>query len=97
MTGNPNLEMAVNLLTHGGYDYIIKPFMIPDFIKKIKSVINTFKQKKEEKTFQGSLWQLPYHLPAGNRIRLPGKSRRPDHRIGSVWCGQALRGSLGIS
>ncbi|GAB4371054.1 MAG: hypothetical protein Kow0042_13590 [Calditrichia bacterium] len=49
MTGNPDLEMAIDFLTRGGYDYILKPFMIPDFINKVKSVIQTHKIKRQEK------------------------------------------------
>jgi PAS domain S-box-containing protein len=58
MTGNPNLETAVELLTKGGYDYIIKPFTIPDFIKKVKSVISSFREKREEKTLVKDLRSL---------------------------------------
>lgn len=58
MTGNPNLEMAVNLLTHGGYDYIVKPFMIPDFIEKVKSVIHSFRKKEEAKSLVNDLRSL---------------------------------------
>ncbi len=49
MTGVPNLQMAVDLLTQGGYDYIVKPFAIPDFIQKIKNVITTARKEKAEK------------------------------------------------
>ncbi|MEJ2635563.1 MAG: response regulator [Calditrichia bacterium] len=49
MTGNPNLEMAVNFLTQGGNDYIVKPFMLPDFIRKIKTIIDKHQLKREEK------------------------------------------------
>lgn len=49
MTGNPDLEMAVQLLTRGGYDYIVKPFMIPDFLTKVRAVIKTHRIREEEK------------------------------------------------
>ena len=58
MTGNPDLEMAIDLLTHGGYDYIVKPFMITDFIKKIKSVIKVHKKKKQERKLVKDLKSL---------------------------------------
>ncbi|MFZ0391999.1 MAG: HD domain-containing phosphohydrolase, partial [Calditrichia bacterium] len=58
MTGNPDLEIAVNFLTSGGYDYIVKPFMIPDFIKKVKSVIRLHAQKKKEQNLVKDLRSL---------------------------------------
>jgi len=58
MTGNPDLEMAINFLTSGGYDYIVKPFMIPDFIRKVKTVIETHKRRKKEKALVNDLRSL---------------------------------------
>ena len=58
MTGNPNLEMAIDFLTRGGYDYILKPFMIPEFIHKVKSVIKTHSLRKKEKKLVKDLRQL---------------------------------------
>lgn len=58
MTGNPNLEMAIEFLTRGGYDYILKPFMIPEFIRKVKSVIKAHSIKKKEKNLVKDLRQL---------------------------------------
>ncbi len=55
MTGNPDLKIAVDFLTSGGYDYIVKPFMISDFILKIKPVIHNHRQKKEEKNLVNDL------------------------------------------
>lgn len=58
MTGNPDLEMAINFLTSGGYDYIVKPFMIPDFIRKVKTVIETHRRRKKEKALVNDLREL---------------------------------------
>ncbi len=58
MTGNPNLETAVNFLTQGGYDYIIKPFMIPNFIRKVKATIQTHREKTKEKNLVNDLKYL---------------------------------------
>lgn len=49
MTGNPNLEMAVDLLKKGGYDYIVKPFMISDFVKKVKNTVSESRRLSKEK------------------------------------------------
>ncbi len=58
MTGNPNLEMAVKFLTQGGKDYIIKPFMIPEFVEKVKTVIESHHEKKQEKNLVKDLQSL---------------------------------------
>jgi PAS domain S-box-containing protein len=58
MTGNPDLKIAVDFLTSGGYDYIVKPFMITDFIQKIKPVIQSHKIKKQEKNLVNDLRSL---------------------------------------
>jgi len=58
MTGNPDLKIAVNFLTSGGYDYIVKPFMISDFIQKIKPIIKNHRVKTEEKNLVNDLQAL---------------------------------------
>ncbi len=58
MTGNPNLEMAVDLLKNGGYDYIVKPFMIDDFVQKIKITIQKSHKVKREKVLVNDLKSL---------------------------------------
>jgi PAS domain S-box-containing protein len=58
MTGNPDLKIAVNFLTSGGHDYIVKPFMISEFIQKIKPVIQNHRIKKQEKNLVNDLRQL---------------------------------------
>jgi PAS domain S-box-containing protein len=55
MTGNPDLKIAVDFLTSGGYDYIVKPFMIADFIQKIKPIIHHHRTKKQEKNLVDDL------------------------------------------
>ncbi len=58
MTGNPDLEMAVDFLKKGGYDYIVKPFMIPDFVKKVREVIKRSHKKIREKSLVDDLKQI---------------------------------------
>jgi len=58
MTGNPDIEMAVDFLKKGGYDYISKPFLIDDFFKKIDSVLEKAWQRKKEKHLLSDLKQL---------------------------------------
>ncbi|RMF58940.1 MAG: response regulator [Calditrichaeota bacterium] len=49
ITGNPNFETAVDFLKKGAYDYISKPFLIPQFIQKVKQVIEEAQRRKQEK------------------------------------------------
>jgi PAS domain S-box-containing protein len=58
MTGNPDIEMAVDFLKKGGYDYISKPFLIDDFFKKIDNVLEKARQRKKEKHLLSDLKQL---------------------------------------
>lgn len=58
MTGNPDIEMAVDFLKKGGYDYISKPFLIDDFFKKIDTVLEKAHKRKEEKYLVNDLREL---------------------------------------
>ena len=58
MTGNPDIEMAVDFLKKGGYDYISKPFLIDDFFKKIDTVLEKAHKRKEEKYLVSDLRKL---------------------------------------
>lgn len=58
MTGNPDLEMAVDFLKKGGYDYISKPFLMDDFFNKIDNVLEKAHKRKQEKYLVSDLKQL---------------------------------------
>lgn len=58
MTGNPDLEMAVNFMKKGGYDYISKPFLMEDFFDKIDSVLEKAQQRRQEKHLVSDLKRL---------------------------------------
>jgi PAS domain S-box-containing protein len=58
MTGNPDLEMAVEFLKKGGYDYIAKPFLMDDFFNKIDHVLEKAHKRKQEKYLVSDLRQL---------------------------------------
>ena len=49
ITGNPNVETAVNFLKQGAYDYLQKPFMLPEFVRKVKHVIRESSKRQKEK------------------------------------------------
>ncbi|MCK5077412.1 MAG: response regulator [Calditrichia bacterium] len=58
MTGNPDVQMAVNFIQKGGYDYIIKPFHINDFIKKVEIVLQKYKDDVEKKGYVSQLREV---------------------------------------
>jgi PAS domain S-box-containing protein len=58
MTGNPNLEIAVDFLKKGAYDYIIKPFLMEDFFKKVQSVLAKAQKRQNEKYLVNDLKQM---------------------------------------
>ena len=58
MTGNPDIEMAVDFLKKGGYDYISKPFLIDAFFKKIDTVLEKARQRQKERHLVSDLKQL---------------------------------------
>ncbi len=49
ITGNPNVETAVSFLKKGAYDYLAKPFMLPELIGKVKDVIRKAHKRQAEK------------------------------------------------
>lgn len=58
MTGNPDLEMAVNFMKKGGYDYISKPFLMEDFFHKIDKVLEKAQERRREKYLVSDLRRL---------------------------------------
>lgn len=58
MTGNPDLEIAVDFLKRGAYDYILKPFLMKDFIRKVNMVLEKARQRKREKYLVNDLKQM---------------------------------------
>ena len=58
ITGNPNLETAVDFLKKGAYDYLAKPFLLPQFVEKVKHVINESQRRQEEKNLVDDLREI---------------------------------------
>ena len=58
ITGNPNVETAVNFLKQGAYDYLQKPFMLPEFVRKVKHVISESHKRQKEKNLVIDLKQI---------------------------------------
>ncbi len=55
MTGNPNIDTAVDFLKKGAYDYLTKPFLIKELINKIHEVIQRSQKRKAEKSLVADL------------------------------------------
>ncbi len=49
MTGNPDLDLAIELLRAGGYDYIVKPFGLNDLLNKVQSVLEKVEQRRRQR------------------------------------------------
>ncbi|RMG66351.1 MAG: response regulator [Calditrichaeota bacterium] len=49
MTGNPDLDFAIDLLRQGGYDYIIKPFGLTDLLNKVRTVLEKVEQRRRQR------------------------------------------------
>jgi len=58
MTGNPNLENAIDFLKQGAYDYILKPFLMEDLIKKVNQVLEKAQKKRQEQYLVNDLKQI---------------------------------------
>ncbi len=58
ITGNPNLETAIDSLKKGAYDYLSKPFMIPDLVNKVKEVIHESRKRRQERIWVNDLRQI---------------------------------------
>ncbi len=61
ITGNPNLETAVNFLKKGAYDYLAKPFRIPQFLEKVHTVLKESQRRRKEKHMVEDLRNILNH------------------------------------
>ncbi|MEZ4747657.1 MAG: response regulator [Calditrichia bacterium] len=68
MTGNPDLNTAVDFLKKGAYDYLSKPFMVSDLIKKVHHVIQQSQERKAEKHLVNDLKEMLQHRAEDFRI-----------------------------
>ncbi len=58
ITGNPNIESAVSFLKKGAYDYLPKPFLMPELVDKVREVIEKARQRRKEKHLVKDLKQI---------------------------------------
>lgn len=58
MTGYPSYETAVETLKNGAYDYMTKPFSVPEMVEKVKSAIRESEKRRQEKHLIDDLRQL---------------------------------------
>lgn len=63
ITGYPTLEIAVDAIKNGAYDYIVKPFNLEDLKIKIERAVMTGQLKSSLKKVSGVLWALIISVP----------------------------------
>ena len=56
ITGHANIEMAVNSLKHGAFEFIEKPFDQERLLNFIKRAVENFNLKKENKEYESKLF-----------------------------------------
>ena len=58
ITGYPSLEMAVQSLKNGAYDYLSKPFELDKFVERVKEVIHKSRKRQNEENFVNDLREI---------------------------------------
>ncbi len=58
ITGFPSLEIAVQSLKNGAYDYLPKPFELDKFIERVKEVIEKARKRRDEQIFIDDLREV---------------------------------------
>lgn len=47
MTGYPSFNSAIEALRHGVYDYVVKPFKVPELVHLVERAIEGYRQAKQ--------------------------------------------------
>ena len=63
VTGYPTIEIAVEVMKHGGYDYITKPLQLEDVRIKVERAIHTKGLEKSLKKLSGIAWAILISIP----------------------------------
>ena len=86
MTGHGDLDTAVDVMKHGAFDFVTKPFSTPDLIKKIMAALESSKVAIKEESERSSLSLLLEQLTEKEaevmRLMVEGKTNREIAEIG---------------
>ena len=63
ITGYPAIEIAVEVMKHGGYDYITKPLQLEDVRIKVERAIHAKGLQKSLKKLSGIAWAILISIP----------------------------------
>lgn len=63
ITGYPTLEIAVEVMKHGAYDYITKPLQLEDIRIKVERALHTKGLEKSLKKLSGIAWAIVISIP----------------------------------
>lgn len=58
ITGNPDIHTAVQFMQKGGYDYIVKPFQIEEFLEKVDVVLKKHNEKLQKSEYVQKLRKI---------------------------------------
>jgi DNA-binding NtrC family response regulator len=63
ITGYPTIETAIEVIKHGAYDYIAKPFQLDDVRIKVERALHTKKLERSIKRLTGIAWAIIISIP----------------------------------
>jgi len=63
MTGEPGLEMAVDVMKEGAYDYIVKPFNLDDLRIKTERALHARKLMESVERMRRLMWGVILPIP----------------------------------
>jgi DNA-binding NtrC family response regulator len=63
ITGYPNIEIAVEVMKRGGYDYITKPLQLEDVRIKVERALHAKGLEKSLKKLSGIAWAMLISIP----------------------------------
>ena len=58
MTGSPDLETAVNIVKEGAFDYLAKPFSVPELKARIDALLRRSRKLSQASYIKRRLWRF---------------------------------------
>lgn len=82
MTGYPTVESAVACLRSGVFDYVIKPFKLPELLSTVQKGLKELRRRRREEDLSGRLAYLEAEVQSyqseRDALRVPLDSRTAD-------------------